>query len=95
MKFVSSPEGPAVLLSPTRTWRLIYDAAISAAYWPGASARATTRLRAAIAGAASRVLAYLFPEQPAQQLEADAEEAARAQVLAAIASPPPPRLAWT
>ena len=52
-----------------------------------ATARATTRLprghrRRRIARAA-----YLFPEQPAQQVEADAEEAAQAQVIAGDSEP--------
>ena len=40
---------------------------------------------AAVAGAASRVLAYLFPERPAPRLEEAAEEAADSRVLAGVA----------
>ena len=66
----------------------IYDAAISAAYWRERFGSGDyPDSRAAIAGAASRVLAYLFPEQPAQQLEADAKEAARAQVIGGDSEP--------
>lgn len=39
---------------------------------------------AAIAGAASTVLAYAFPEQPAPRLEAMADEAAQSRVLAGV-----------
>lgn len=39
---------------------------------------------AAIAGAASRVLAYLFPEQPALRLEKMADEAADSRVVAGV-----------
>ena len=42
---------------------------------------------AAIAGAAARVLAYLYPEQPAARLERDAEEAARSRVTAGVSYP--------
>lgn len=42
---------------------------------------------AAIAGAASTVLAYAFPEQPAIRLERDAEEAARSRVAAGVSFP--------
>ena len=64
------------------------DAAISAAYWRERYGSGNyPDSHAAIAGAASRVLAYLFPEQPAQQLEADAEEAAQAQVIAGDSDP--------
>ena len=64
------------------------DAAISAAYWRERYGSGNyPDSHAAIAGAASRLLAYLFPEQPAQQLEADAEEAAQAQVIAGDGDP--------
>ena len=43
--------------------------------------------QAAIAGAASRVLAYLYPERPAGRLEAMAEEAARSRVVAGASYP--------
>ena len=42
---------------------------------------------AAIAGAGSRVLAYLFPEAPRARLEIDAEDAAQARVLAGVSYP--------
>src|SRR5215210_5929861 len=42
---------------------------------------------AAIAGAASRVLAYLYPERPAARLDAMAERAARLRVLAGVSRP--------
>ncbi|HVM14375.1 MAG TPA: phosphatase PAP2 family protein [Egibacteraceae bacterium] len=42
---------------------------------------------AAIAGAASTVLAYAFPEQPALRLERHAEEAARSRVAAGVSFP--------
>ncbi|MEX2619994.1 MAG: phosphatase PAP2 family protein [Egibacteraceae bacterium] len=42
---------------------------------------------AAIAGAASTVLAFAFPEQPALRLEEAAEQAARSRVLAGVARP--------
>jgi membrane-associated phospholipid phosphatase len=80
----------------------IYDAAVSAAYWqrkyerespsedalfePPAQASYPSE-HAAIAGAASRVLAYLFPEQPAERLDQDAGEAARSRVVAGVGYP--------
>jgi len=42
---------------------------------------------AAVAGAASRVLAYLYPERPAARLEAMADRAARARVEAGVSYP--------
>lgn len=42
---------------------------------------------AAIAGAASRVLAYLYPERPAARLEAMAAQAARSRVEAGVSFP--------
>jgi membrane-associated phospholipid phosphatase len=42
---------------------------------------------AAIAGAASRVLAYLYPERPAARLDAMAEHAARTRVEAGVSYP--------
>jgi membrane-associated phospholipid phosphatase len=42
---------------------------------------------AAIAGAASRVLAYLYPERPAARLDAMADEAARSRVVAGVSYP--------
>ncbi|MEX0658553.1 MAG: phosphatase PAP2 family protein, partial [Egibacteraceae bacterium] len=42
---------------------------------------------AAIAGAASTVLAYAFPEQPAPRLHQQAEEAAESRVLAGVSFP--------
>jgi len=42
---------------------------------------------AAIAGAASRVLAYLYPERPAARLDAMAEQAARSRVEAGVNFP--------
>ena len=42
---------------------------------------------ATIAGAASTVLAFAFPEQPALRLEEAAEEAARSRVLAGVSRP--------
>jgi PAP2 superfamily len=61
----------------------MYDAAVAASYWGERYGGGTyPDARAAIAGAASRALAYLFPEQPAERLEADAEQAARAAVTA-------------
>lgn len=59
----------------------MYDAAVAAAAWqakydhPGYPST-----QAAIAGAGSRVVAYAFPEYPAAQLDADAEETAKALV---------------
>lgn len=66
----------------------MHDAAISASYWRERYGQeAYPDSHAAIAGAASRVLAYLFPEQPAERLEADAEEAARSRVVAGASRP--------
>jgi PAP2 superfamily len=66
----------------------MYDAAVSAAHWRDRYGAGTyPNGRAAIAGAASRVLAYLFPEQPAQRLEADAGRAARSAVTAGDSRP--------
>jgi membrane-associated phospholipid phosphatase len=79
----------------------MYDAAVSAAYWqqrydrpapddkplfdaPGPSYPSSY---AAMAGAASRVLHYLFPEHPAQRLDRDAREAARSRVIAGVSYP--------
>ena len=42
---------------------------------------------AAIAGAGSRVLEYLFPEAPRARLELDAEEAAESRVMAGVSYP--------
>ena len=42
---------------------------------------------AAIAGAGSRVLEYLFPEAPKARLELEAEDAAQARVLAGVSYP--------
>ena len=42
---------------------------------------------AAIAGAASRVLAHLYPERPARRLDEMAEEAARSRVVAGVSRP--------
>jgi membrane-associated phospholipid phosphatase len=42
---------------------------------------------AAIAGAGSRVLEYLFPEAPKARLEIEAEDAAQARVLAGVSYP--------
>ena len=42
---------------------------------------------AAIAGAASRVLAYLYPERPAARLDAMAQAAARSRVAAGVSYP--------
>jgi PAP2 superfamily len=66
----------------------MYDAAIAASYWRDRYGGGTyPDARAAIAGAASRVLAYLFPEQPPERLEADAEAAARSAVASDDAQP--------
>ena len=69
----------------------MYDAAVAAAYWQAKAAESSASAasdadpvspsgRAAIAGVASRVLAYLFPERSALQLDAMATEAARETV---------------
>jgi hypothetical protein len=65
----------------------MYDASIAASYWRDLYGATYPDGQAAIAGAASRVLAYLFPEHPAQRLEADAEEAARAAVASGESRP--------
>jgi hypothetical protein len=55
----------------------MYDAAVAAAHWQqvhGVDGYPSTR--AAIAGAASRVIAYAFPEYPSARLDVDAEAAA-------------------
>ena len=79
----------------------MYDAAVSAAYWQERYGRgapsehplfdspdqAYPNSVAAMAGAASPVLHYLFPEHPAQRLNRDAEQAAQSQVTAGVAYP--------
>jgi hypothetical protein len=76
----------------------MYDAAVAAWHWQHRYQRAAPRVEgglakpgpdpsypsehAAIAGAASRMLAYLFPERPAATLERMAKEAADARVMA-------------
>jgi membrane-associated phospholipid phosphatase len=66
----------------------MYDAAVAAAHWREHYGGSTyPDSHAAIAGAASRVLAYLFPEQPAQRLDADADQAARFAVTSEENSP--------
>lgn len=51
---------------------------------PRAAAPSYPDEHAAIAGAASRVLAYLFPERPAAQYDAEAEAAAESRVAAGM-----------
>jgi PAP2 superfamily len=79
----------------------MYDAAVAAAYWHDRYGRAAPSENplfessgdsypstyAAMAGAASRVLHYLFPEHPAQRLDQDAEEAAQSRVIAGVGYP--------
>lgn len=81
----------------------MHDAAIAAYHWKqryrrAAPARDDALLdvpadpsypseHAAIAGAGSRVLEYLFPEAPKARLELDAEEAAEARVAAGVSYP--------
>jgi hypothetical protein len=75
----------------SRTYALVsvamYDAAVAASYWQRRYAAADGEpgrypsQRAAVAGAASYVLAYLFPERPAASLDRLAERATRASVL--------------
>ncbi|MGH2984748.1 MAG: phosphatase PAP2 family protein [Solirubrobacterales bacterium] len=80
----------------------IYDAAVSAWSWKQRYAREAPSEdplveappdpsypseHAAIAGAASRVLHYLFPEHPAQRLDQDAQQAAQSRVKAGVAYP--------
>jgi membrane-associated phospholipid phosphatase len=69
----------------------MYDAAVSAAYWQERYGRSGPRQypseRAAIAGAASEVLVYLFPERSAKELRHSARDAARAEVLAGTTEP--------
>jgi membrane-associated phospholipid phosphatase len=69
----------------------MYDAVVAAAYWQERYGRPGPRQypseRAAIAGAASEVLVYLFPEQSAVELRRDAADAARAEVLAGTTEP--------
>jgi membrane-associated phospholipid phosphatase len=62
------------------------DAAVAAAHWRDAYGHASyPSSRAAVAGAASRVLAFLFPETPADDLERRAAEAADAVVQSGTA----------
>lgn len=78
----------------------MYDAAVAAAQWQqvydrpappapdGAehtAAPSYPSMDAAIAGAAARLLTYLFPERPAARFQAMAEHAAASQVAAGIA----------
>ncbi|HET8953548.1 MAG TPA: phosphatase PAP2 family protein [Solirubrobacteraceae bacterium] len=61
----------------------MYDAAVAAAAWQAKYDRpGYPSTQAAIAAAGSRVIAYAFPEYPAAQLDADADESARALVAA-------------
>ncbi|MGI9022041.1 MAG: vanadium-dependent haloperoxidase [Acidimicrobiales bacterium] len=64
----------------SRTYALVsvaaYDALAAARHWQGVFGGAYPSESAAVAGAASRTLAYLFPEQPALRLEQRADEAA-------------------
>ncbi len=53
-----------------------YDALLAARHWSAESPGANYSDGAAVAGAASRVVAHLFPEQPALRLDRMAEEAA-------------------
>ena len=67
MKFVSlRPKDPPSSRAYAYVAVAMNDAAISAAYWRERYGSTLPGLPAAIAGAASRVLAYLFPEQPAR-----------------------------
>ncbi len=76
------------------------DAAVAAGYWqarhpqPASSAASLfpgesgyPSVRAAIAGAGSRVIAYAFPEYPAAQLDQDAERVAHDLVMGGAARP--------
>ena len=79
----------------------MYDAMVAASHWqkvykrkppPGESQVPRSEFsypseHAAIAGAASRVLAYLFPEYPRARLEEKAEDASNALVAAGAARP--------
>jgi membrane-associated phospholipid phosphatase len=81
----------------------MYDAAVAAWHWkyvyrrkPPEGIRRLVRPgpdpsypseHAAIAGAASRVLAYAFPEYPAPRLDQMADRAARSRVVAGASSP--------
>jgi membrane-associated phospholipid phosphatase len=81
----------------------MYDAVVAASYWqahyrrrpPHADAAAVGPAQessypsenAAVAGAASRVLAFLYPERPPRGLDRMADRAARAEVLAGRAFP--------
>ncbi|MGH2773587.1 MAG: phosphatase PAP2 family protein, partial [Actinomycetota bacterium] len=78
----------------------IYDAVVSAYHWKseykrprpkgiktaiqGESTPSYPSAQAAIAGAASRVISYLFPERPAGLLDSLAEEAAESRVQAGV-----------
>jgi membrane-associated phospholipid phosphatase len=70
----------------------MYDAVVAARYWDGRySAARTTRggypsEDASVAGAASRVLAYLFPDHARADLDRIAEQAADAEVRAGASS---------
>ena len=80
----------------------MYDAAIAAYHWmyryereaPDADAAVSVSGdpsypsdHAAIAGAASRVLAYLYPEVPAARFDLDADDAAQDRVVAGASRP--------
>jgi hypothetical protein len=72
----------------------MHDAAIAAEHWNdvhGGSASQRSEypaVRAAIAGAASRVLAYAFPEHPAARLDQQADDASLEVVAAGAAGQP-------
>ena len=70
-------------------WKYKYDRAApnEEALFPAPSGPSYPSEHAALAGAASRVLAYAFPDQPAARLEHDARRAADSRVAAGVAYP--------
>ncbi|HVL97639.1 MAG TPA: vanadium-dependent haloperoxidase [Solirubrobacteraceae bacterium] len=63
------------------------DAAVAAAHWQTVHGGGHPSVRTAIAGAASRALKAVFPEEPGARLDADARAAADAEVAAGRAAP--------
>ena len=71
----------------TYHWKYVYDRKAPTGTNPIVPAGADPSYpdeHAAIAGAASRVLAYLFPERPAARYDAEAEAAAESRVAAGV-----------
>lgn len=71
-------------------WKYVYDRPAPEGVEPLVGAEpdpSYPSAHAAIAGAASTVLAFTFPEQPALRLEEAAEQAARSRVLAGVSHP--------